>query len=491
MIIGEISGQYLKKIFLIIVLVLFPGIGYSASYTVTSCTTANVQAAHDSASAGDKIYLNCSGATWSSYVNVTKGIEIYGNGQDSTVLTANNSCLFNVSLASGNVRLHDLGMTGSGGSCGGLETQYIRASGNGSTIWNSFRADHLKFTNTNSHSVTFDPWWNIPSHPKALFDHITWSSNITGSRLLKLAGNNSTWRSTDQYGTDWGVFIEDSSFSWTGGATGAVTDTEHGARLIVRHNTITNGTVQMHDTGSTQAARGNRIMEIYENTFSCTAGGCSNMPAMGLRGGGYIVYNNTISGGYFSAAWPQIWRTDVGAGFLGGMCNGSAVRACNTSTYYHCSAGDHAVCSYSGDNACTGKGSCVVACTSNSDCPTGTDGTATCLATVDKVDGGSNPYGWPCRDQTGRGMEYGLGGALQESSPVYWYNNKDGSGKTITFGNGYPNYFQLNRDYCTHDPSTSCGTKSGWTYASYTYPHPLTGGNVPNSPKPNAPILHP
>lgn len=488
--IGKIGGQYLKKIFLIMLFVLLPIIGYSATYTVTSCTQSNIQAAHDSASAGDKIYLNCSSGSFSSPVTVTKGIEIYGNGQDATTLTANSSCLFSITLASGDFRIHDLGIAGSGGGCGGLETQIVRASGNGSTMWNSFRADHLKITNTNLHAFTFDPWWNISSSPKALFDHITYSSNSQGSRLIKIAGNNSAWRSSDQYGTDWGVYIEDSSFNWTGGANGDLTDTEHAARLIVRHNTITNGDIQMHDSGSTQGARGNRITEIYSNTLNCTAAGCSNMPAMGLRGGGYIVYNNTITGNYFSQAWPQIWRASGGGyiGFLGGNgCDGSAVRACNTPNYYHCSGGDHAACGYPGDSACSGKGSCVVECTSNSDCPTGTDGTATCLATVDKVDGGSNAYGWPCRDQTGRGREYGTGGALQEISPVYWYNNTS----SIVFGNNYPDYFQLNRDYCTHDPSTSCGTKTGWTYTPYAYPHPLSTGNVPQYLKPNPPVLHP
>jgi hypothetical protein len=410
-------------------------------------------------------------------VTVTKGITIYGNGQDATVINANSTLLFSVTLTSADdFRIHDLGFTGTGGSDGLENSVLIRLGGvEGRTIWNSLRADHLKFTNIAVHAFTIGSWWDIPYHPKALFDNITFTSNRS-SRLIKIAGNNSTWRETDQYGTDYAIFIEDSTFTWTGGANGDVMDTEHGARLVVRHNTITNGDIQMHDTGSTQGARGQRITEIYNNTLTCTdATNCGNMPGMGLRGGGYIVHDNTITGRYFAAAWPQVWRATVGSGYLGAACNGAALRACNTSTFYHCSGGDHAACSFPGDSACSGKGSCVIACTSNSDCPTGTDGTATCLTSIDNVDGGRDLSGYPCRDQTGWGQEYSTGGRLQYPSPVYWYNNKDQNEKDLTIPS-VASHFQQDRDYCYHSPATACGTKTGWTYTPYTYPHPLQAG---------------
>lgn len=467
----------------------------AATKTVTSCTVANVQAAVDASVAGDTVYLNCSSAAWSAPVIVTKGITIMGNGPSATTLTANNSCLFSVTLGSGaDFRIHDLGIAGSGGSCGGLETQFIRLSGTGyspqwgtsGTIWNSLRADHLKFTNTNEHAFTIDPWWNIPSSPKALFDHITFTSN-QWSRLLKIAGSNLSWKDPDNYGTSNAVFIEDSTFNWTGGATGELLDTEHGTRLVVRHNTITNGDIQMHDTGSTPAARGQRVTEIYNNTISCPDGSnCQNMPAMGLRGGGFIVYNNTITGNFFAATWPQIWRNEIGSGYLGGKCNGTALRACNTETLMHCSAGSHQVCS--GDYDCP-SGTCVITCSSNSDCPVGVDGTATCLSNVDQVNGGSDSSGYPCRDQTGWGQEYGAGGRNQYPSPVYWWNN--GSNTACATGGSCPNpvapndvakYFLLNRDYCLHNPSTACGSKSDWSYIPYAYPHPLQGGDDNTAP---------
>lgn len=449
---------------------------------VTNCSQANVQSAVDAAVAGDTVYLNCTSATWSSYVSVTKGITIKGNGSDATTLTANNTTLFSVSLTSGaNFRITDLGFAGTVGGGGGLEEQLIRLSGDESTIWNSLRADHLKFTNINGHAFTIDPWWLIPSHPKALFDHITLLSN-QWSRLLKIAGNNSTWQSADQYGTDWAIFIEDSTFTWTGGANGDLTDTEHGVRLVVRHNIINGGDIQMHDTGSTPAARGQRMTEVYNNTINCVGGNCNNLTAVALRGGGAIVYDNTITGDFWTPGFAQVWRATVGSGFLGAACTGAIVRACNTPTFMHCSGGNHAVCSGDGDCYGSASGSCIVACTSNSDCPIGTDGSAICLATVDNVDGSSGGNGYPCRDQTGWGQEYGAGGRNQYPSPVYWYNN--GTTATCATGGacndsatiaGDSAWFAQDRDFCYHDPSIDCGTKTSWNYIPYAYPHPLQG----------------
>ena len=443
--------------------------------TANSCSQMDIQTAITEAVSGDTIIIPSGNCNFTSPISITKGLIIKGSGNTSTIITANNTCIFSINLNSEqNMRITDIGFNGSGGVCGGLEAQLIRLSGNGNTIWNSFRADHLKFTNIDAHAFTIDPWWNIPYHPKAVFDHIDFSSN-KWSRLIKIAGNNSTWRELDQYGTDYAIFIETSKFVWENGAHGDITDTEHGTRMVIRYNNILNGDIQMHDTGSTPAARGQRITEVYNNTMTCTSNDCSSIPGIALRGGGYIVYNNIITG-YWTPGFPYIERVLSGAGFLGSKCNGSLVSACNTPTFMHCKEGDHRSCSGSWD--CSG-GECVVACGSDSECPIGTDGTRTCLKSVDNVNEGNDPSGYPCRDQTGWGQEYGDGGRYQYSSPVYWYNNIDNNGNPALMHYGILNtpYFVENRDYCYHSPHTACGTKPGWNYTPYTYPHPLTNQN--------------
>ncbi len=471
----------------------FIKISQAATHEVTNCTVANVQDAVEEAIAGeDSVYLNCASATWDTYVTITKGITIYGNGPTSTTITANNSALFNITLVNtDNFRMHDIGFTGTGGGLG-LDTTLIRLRGTGDigisagTIWNSLRMDHLKFTNVSygTFCFTIDIWNTIPYHPKALFDNITYTNTGPGA-FIKIAGNNFTWTEADQYGTDYAIFIEDSTFYWSTPAFyNYLTDTEHGVRMVVRYNTFTNGSIQMHDTGSTPAARGNRIAEVYNNTFNCT-GDCSSMLAIAMRGGGYIIHDNTIAGSYWTPGFAQIYRT-TGPGYLGGACNGTPLRACNTDSYYHCTGGDK---KWTGSNECSGKGSRVVACTSNFDCPIGVDGTATCLASIDNVDGGTNAFGYPCRDQTGWGQEYGTGGRYQYPSPVYWYNNgTDASCATGGTCNnsatiaGANNWFQVNRDFCYYSPVTDdCGAKTAWTYTPYTYPHPLQGGSTPQT----------
>jgi hypothetical protein len=66
---------------------------------------------------------------------------------------------------------------------------------------------------------------------------------------------------------------------------------------------------------------------------------------------------------------------------------------------------------------------------------------------------------------------------------LYWWNNQDGAGRALNLSYTSP-YFQLNRDYCHHDPSTSCGLKPAWTYTPYTYPHPwqTQGASAPTAP---------
>jgi hypothetical protein len=347
-------------------------------------------------------------------------------------------------------------------------------------MFSSVRFDHLQFNGLQNWSIVVGEWWdNNMAQPKVLIDHIV-GINLSGG-FLQIEGFPGTWKLPDNYGTDNAVYLEDSNLSFSSSGA-AITDTEYGVRMVIRHNTFLNGSIQMHDTGSTQGSRGNRIAEIHNNIINCTGSGCANMPVMGLRGGGYIVHDNIISGGFFTAAWPQVWRGILGfTGFLGQSCGVNAVKTCDTPHFYHCSGGDHAACGYAGDSICNSansSGTCQITASSQNDCPVG----STFLSTVDNVNGGNDSSGWPCRNQTGWGME-SADGKLERPSPVYWYNNLF-NGQVATPANSQPAYFAQNRDWCDHDSSTDCGTKAGWIYTPYAYPHPLQTGSVLSSPLP-------
>jgi hypothetical protein len=98
-----------------------------------------------------------------------------------------------------------------------------------------------------------------------------------------------------------------------------------------------------------------------------------------------------------------------------------------------------------------------------------------------QVDGnGSNGVaGWPCRDQMGRVKDDPSTG-VQASAPSYWWNNtvKGIPNTIILIGSAYSAYIVENEDYCNHNPSTSFGSVSAWSYVPYTYPHSLQQGII-------------
>jgi hypothetical protein len=444
--------------------------GASPSWTSTpdySSLSSCVTQAKD----GDTIRVSSGTVTYSQGITIAKPLSIIGAGPSATVINAAGAVVFTINMPkAGNVRLSAMGFTGTGGSTQ-LETTVINMRG----ILDTVRLDNLNFTDIQQHAVYVGLWDAIPQHPKILFDHINYRSSLTSGfqRFLKLLGNNNTWSLDDRYGSDFYVFIEDSSFIWTGVANSnsGVTDTEHGARMVVRNNLIQGGGVQVHDTGSTPAAKGQRTTEVYNNTFSCTIPGCSNIPAIGIRGGGWVVHNNVFGSGFWTPGFPQIYRATVGAGYLGASCTGAVISVCNTPTYYHCSGGDKRACGFPGDSTCSGMGSCVITASGPSDCPA----QFPFILSLDRVNGGSGASGYPCRHQSGWGKE-SADGQTQSPSPVYWWGNKNASGSTVSLNHDVSPWFLADRDYCNRNPSTACGAKAAWTYAPFTYPHPLQSG---------------
>lgn len=230
----------------------------------------------------------------------------------------------------------------------------------------------------------------------------------------------------------------------------------------------------MHDLGSSPIRRGNRLVEIYNNRVHCNAGSsCGSWTAMASRGGSGVYYNNTISGYAFPSA-SQIYRVDYNNSWIGGgNCSQTGSMKVCQDFVKHCSGGDHRAC-YDDGMCAGGNGTCktVYTCSSDSDC-----GTVKCI----QIDG-SGGSGYPCRDQIGRGKDDPATG-VQATNPLYWWNNTS-NGSSVGFNRGgYSNYIQENRDYCNHNPSTACGSKPGWTYTAYPYPHPWRGGMLLEAPK--------
>ena len=137
-----------------------------------------------------------------------------------------------------------------------------------------------------------------------VIDHCTFITFALHSLLYFNNGNwnnqgqpdagDGSWTAPVNWGSSAFTFIEDCEFIHNGTGLCAITDAYAGARFVIRHNTIFNGQVQTHGTESTGRARGVRAVEIYNNTFTATAGHGTTVGAM--RSGNVLMHDNTATG---------------------------------------------------------------------------------------------------------------------------------------------------------------------------------------------------
>ena len=117
----------------------------------------------------------------------------------------------------------------------------------------------------------------------------------------------------------------------------AITDCDHadsvtdvgGCRMVIRHNTLNNATVQTHGTETTGRPRGARQVEVYGNAFTCTnnTSGCAT--ATNMRSGVALNYSNTYttSGGSWYNTYLQLdaYRVLLRHRGVGVLCRTRAV----------------------------------------------------------------------------------------------------------------------------------------------------------------------
>lgn len=414
-----------------------------------SCERDAVQTAVDGAGEGDIVTVPAGSCTWTDTVSVTKGLFIRGAGEDQTQITAGDADLFSFQGAGGAVRVSGFGFGGN------APWGYLAFDGSFSMV----RVDHCRFDGVlGSRGVLLN--YQRDAAVVGLFDHLT--ITIADWKIfLAVYGMNDAWNEPDDFGTARYVYLEDIDFHGDGIATDLV-DGECGARFVVRHSELLNGMVMFHDTGSTPTCRSTRLVEVYDNTFSCDLQNCG-WTAISFRGGSGVFYDNVIHrnpGGYDDGAATQLWRSyDEGGVPFNSLCDGTIDRICSDFSS-HCSDVGHPACN--GDWDCSAGTCSIHACTSNADCGS----TAVCL---DKLDGHQDASGWPCRDQTGRGMDDPTSHE-QASLPAHWWSNVDEDGSPMnviinTHGLDPFPFIVEGRDFLYEEKSD---------YVAYPYPHPWT-----------------
>jgi hypothetical protein len=420
---------------------------FAATISAATCSKADVTTAITNAADGDTVRIPAGSCTWSGGISTSKGVNIIGAGQGTTIITSGG---FDMNTPSGKSwRVSGFTLKGTSGFGVYGESK-------------AFRIDHITFDTLASGRVQNRHIWINPDNAgyvQGVIDH----NIFTEPRGIQVHyrgsdqdGGNSQWMRSLGLGGPDAVYIEDNLFNNTNySVSDPLTDCDGGGRLVFRHNTVKNSYFEMHDA-IIAGLRGCRKWEVYENTFEMTypAGMCS---FIAMRGGTGVVFNNTF-----------LSKTD---------CYPEIIQMAVYRTYQTAASPWNLLCGLGTGNAClNGTSASPKNCTSDSQCG-GQAGS--CI----KIDGTALlPLGWPCRDQTGSD-----GNNPQVSKPALYWNNKQGSefvGPTV-WGSTLQSYLQLNRDYCAGTTSmpASCNGQAV-SYSPYTYPHPLAvGGPKPGAPK--------
>ena len=251
----------------------------------------DVQRLHDIASDGDTITLPVGTFSWTSRLNITKGITL--RGETTIVAPSSNPTVTDATIIRDN--------TPRSGSGVGIIKVAIRSSqsfrltgftfvpgssttiaaGNGaihlvsqdSAPNTSMRVDHCHFASLyQSKNIWVYGWvYGVADHnviecTPSGFSFLIWHDTFGG--ISQINGNGS-WADYPWYGTGKFFFIEDNTIIGSRVVTSGVVDAINGGRYVARHNYFKDAQLGGHGTeGGIQ--RGMRAHEVYDNVFNWT-----------------------------------------------------------------------------------------------------------------------------------------------------------------------------------------------------------------------------
>jgi hypothetical protein len=334
----------------ILVLLLACTPSHATLIQAATCRQPDVAAAARSARAGDTVAIPaCSQTNWTTTLNVNKCISIQGAGQTNTTLGDNvakngtdTSTLitYNVRCPSITFTIHDFTIVGVAGDPNIFNRGHIRIGGSGQ----GFRVYNITGSSMQTAFSTVD--WVGPG----LFDHNLFPNcgGAHGEINMKTSGwggasnGNGSWSdSSPMPGSANQIYIEDNSWNCSGAAPSQVYDGSAGARWVFRFNTVTGGNGVNHGTDTSQAERGARFIEIYQNTWNFPSSQSPDFMHWYRSGTGMVWGNKVVSpGGINSVVKGLNCRdgTNCGSGYAPwGFCNGKSPYDQNsTSTGYRC-----------------------------------------------------------------------------------------------------------------------------------------------------------
>ena len=293
-----------KSALLVIFLVgLFSSIPelYAANQTATSCSKTDVSTAITNASPGDTVTVPAGSCTWSSTLNISKGITLIGAGVGKTTITNGTSGGYIISYTPSNIA------SNSGFRVSGFTFDLAKGSGNSGI---NFPAVSTNIAQTKVR-IDNNRFQNIyPGSTQVMYIHVSGlvygvvDNNYfaTATYALRMYGNTSAnnggwWNNVEaiKFGqADNNLWFEDNTFNVESGA--GVLDCVESYRYAFRYNNIVaSGPQPLFDShGNWGGQYGCFGGELYGNSIQ--GGG----RVLDQRGGRFFVFNNssTSSGSY-------------------------------------------------------------------------------------------------------------------------------------------------------------------------------------------------
>ncbi|HUI92696.1 MAG TPA: hypothetical protein VLX68_10655 [Chitinivibrionales bacterium] len=495
----------------------------AATVAAVNCSDTAVQAAINAANDGDTVALPKGSAVWRKTVTVgtetawnppawnTIALVIKGAGMDSTVIidsiptpasgNPRGTLLDIATKAGGLTRI--TGMTFNSAVYPNLDPDvYNPAMVSISGYSQTWRIDHVHFVvGTGNGITTGGSTYGVIDHN--IFDLVGWHFGmyIFHPNWNQKANGDGSWADSLYAGTVKAIYIEDNVFNAS--PYSAAVDGWSGGRAVFRYNTLRDATIANHGTDSPGRLRSMRMMEIYNNTI--TLDDSAQYYYVGqLRGGTFIVFNNTITSIFPGAFVIENYR-DYDTFDPWGKCDGTSPFDVNDGVTYDsgtCTGANGSktmVCAdrnwtpnqwqgYHVHNLAKGQSDLIVSNTADTLVTSGLTWHAPVL-TWNNGDQFRILRATVCIDQRGRGIgdlisgdapPYGTGitpqaWPHQAPEPTYaWNNTVNGSADLAKITSTNPWRIKENRDFY-NSPMPG--------YTPFTYPHPLVGaGNEVRMP---------
>jgi hypothetical protein len=273
----------------------------------------DVQRLHGMASDGDTITLPVGTFSWTSRLNISKGITL--RGETTIVGPSSNPTVTDATIIRDNTPKSGSGMgiiraqiTSSQSFrltgvtfMAGSSTTYTQNNGaiqlvsHDSSPCTSMRIDHCHFAGLyQGKDIGISGWiYGVADHNVLNCRPSSSSFYITDDHWggISQVNGNGSWADYPYYGTEKFFFIEDNTIIGSGTVpTSGGIDCMLGGRYVARHNAFTNARPGGHGTeGDPQ--RGQRVREVYDNTFYWTI-----TPASMQRSGTSLYHDNVYAG---------------------------------------------------------------------------------------------------------------------------------------------------------------------------------------------------